>query len=111
VVKSVQAAVALCSVGLPQLSLPVEFRPVFDETDLVNLPNHQIYLKLLIDGRPSKPFSAVTLPPQAEKTQHRDEILALSRTRYAKPRKIAEQEIMFSSRPQTQIATPQKRLM
>jgi type IV secretory pathway TraG/TraD family ATPase VirD4 len=39
-----------------------EFSGVFDETDLVQLPNHRIYLKLMIDGVPSLPFSAVTLP-------------------------------------------------
>ena len=31
--------------------LAKEFYPVFSERDLVNLPNHHIYLKLLIDGR------------------------------------------------------------
>ena len=39
-----------------------EFNEVFDETDLLQLPNHHIYLKLMIDGMPSVPFSAVTLP-------------------------------------------------
>jgi type IV secretory pathway TraG/TraD family ATPase VirD4 len=39
-----------------------EFQGVFDEMDLVQLPNHRIYLKLLIDGMPSLPFSALTLP-------------------------------------------------
>jgi len=38
-----------------------EFEPVFGVTDLLNLPNHHIYLKLMIDGAPSKPFSATTL--------------------------------------------------
>jgi hypothetical protein len=40
-----------------------EFYPVFRARDLVNLPNHPIYLKLMIDGVVSKPFSAVTLSP------------------------------------------------
>lgn len=40
-----------------------EFQPVFSEQDLINLPNHSIYLKLMIDGAPSRPFSADTLPP------------------------------------------------
>jgi hypothetical protein len=40
-----------------------EFAPQFSSTDLVNLPNYHIYLKLMIDGRVSSPFSAVTLPP------------------------------------------------
>ena len=39
-----------------------EFEPVFAPVDLLNLPNHHIYLKLMIDGMPSKPFSATTLP-------------------------------------------------
>jgi len=40
-----------------------EYEPVFAPQDLVNLPNHDIYLKLMIDGSPSKPFSATTLHP------------------------------------------------
>lgn len=40
-----------------------EFEPVFDRIDLLNLPNRDIYLKLMIDGTPSKPFSATTLHP------------------------------------------------
>lgn len=35
-----------------------EFSPVFTETDMVNLPNYHFYLKLMIDGTPSKSFSA-----------------------------------------------------
>jgi hypothetical protein len=34
---------------------------MFDELNLLQLPNYSIYLKLMIDGRPSSPFSAVTL--------------------------------------------------
>lgn len=40
-----------------------EFAPEFSSTDLINLPNYHIYLKLMIDGRVSIPFSALTLPP------------------------------------------------
>ena len=39
-------------------NLAKEFQPKFDVEDLLNLPNHDIYLKLMIDGTPSKPFSA-----------------------------------------------------
>jgi hypothetical protein len=38
-----------------------EFQPLFDELDLTQLDNHQIYLKLMIDGSPSLPFSARTI--------------------------------------------------
>ena len=40
-----------------------EFHPVFEADDLINLPNYHIYLKLMIDGVVSRPFSAVTLGP------------------------------------------------
>jgi type IV secretory pathway TraG/TraD family ATPase VirD4 len=40
-----------------------EFQPKFEELDLLQLPNYRIYLKLMIDGTPSKPFSATTLAP------------------------------------------------
>ena len=38
-----------------------ELSPVFDPDDLVSLPNYHIYLRLMIDGEPSKPFSAETV--------------------------------------------------
>ena len=40
-----------------------EFQPIFGVKDLVNLPNRNFYLTLMIDGTPSQPFSAETLPP------------------------------------------------
>ena len=38
-----------------------EFAPVFNGTDVLTLANYHIYLRLLIDGEPSRPFSATTL--------------------------------------------------
>ena len=40
-----------------------EFHERFGEIDLLQLPNYRIYLKLMIDGTPSTPFSAATLAP------------------------------------------------
>jgi hypothetical protein len=37
-----------------------EFYPVFEAIDLVNLPRYSMYLKLMIDGASSQPFSART---------------------------------------------------
>jgi len=42
-----------------------EYDPVFEPLDLMNLANHDIYLKLMIDGTPSNPFSATTLHPDS----------------------------------------------
>jgi hypothetical protein len=44
-------------------ALAKEFQPKFEVEDLLNLPNRSIYLKLLIDGTPSRPFSAATISP------------------------------------------------
>jgi hypothetical protein len=41
-----------------------EFAPLFRMEDLVGLPNHEIYLRLMIDGAPSRPFSATTITPE-----------------------------------------------
>ncbi len=41
--------------------LAKEFQPTFDTHDLLNLPNHHIYLKLMIDGVPGGAFSANTV--------------------------------------------------
>ena len=37
-----------------------EMFPEFDVEDFINLPNYKIYLKIMIDGKPSRPFSAST---------------------------------------------------
>lgn len=46
-------------------ALAQEFAPQFKAMDFTNLPNFHIYLKLMIDGKVSSPFSAVTLPPDS----------------------------------------------
>ncbi len=75
--------------------LEKEFEPVFAINDLVNLPKHHIYLKLMIDGVTSTPFSATTLPPLAKVSDYsaRDKIIRSSRERYATDRKIIEEKI------------------
>lgn len=37
-----------------------EMYPEFDVEDFINLPNYKIYLKLMIDGKPSRSFSGKT---------------------------------------------------
>lgn len=73
--------------------LAKEFYPIFDEKDLISLPKHQIYLKLLINGTASEPFSATTLPPPNRKSYHREEIIEHSRNRYCTPRRIVEEQM------------------
>ncbi len=74
--------------------LEKEFAPQFMATDLVNLGFAQIYLKLMIDGVSSKPFSAVTLPPMPKPTKNiREQILESSRQVFARPRADVENDI------------------
>ena len=73
-----------------------EFYPVFAEADFVNLPQYHVYLKLLIDGVPSKAFSAVTLPMVEGRTGHAERVMMSSRLRYGLPADglgITEQEL------------------
>lgn len=42
--------------------LEKEFYPVFTKDDFINLPRYEMYLKLMIDGATSQPFSACSLP-------------------------------------------------
>ncbi len=75
--------------------LEQEFIPEFTVLDLVNLPNFHIYLRLMIDGITSRPFSAQTLPPMEMSTVKgsREKIISVSREKYALPRKIVEEKI------------------
>ena len=45
--------------------LEQEFQERFDQIDLTQLGNYRIYLKLMIDGQPTRPFSATTVPQQS----------------------------------------------
>jgi type IV secretory pathway TraG/TraD family ATPase VirD4 len=84
-----------------------EFHPIFSETDLVNLANHHVYLKLMIDGVTSKPFSATTLHPPERGISHKEELIKLSRKRYGRPRKEVEKEIIFKDDIKTNSKTTQ----
>lgn len=74
--------------------LEKEFAPTFTIEDLVNLGSFQVYLKLMIDGVSSQPFSAVTLPPIPKpETSYVKEITENSRKVYASPKLVVEKRI------------------
>lgn len=82
--------------------LEKEFMPTFTAEDLVNLGFVQIYLKLMIDGVTSPPFSATTMPPiKKPEVMYRDEIIENSRKVFARPREIVEHEIAEWHKPIT----------
>jgi len=79
-----------------------EFTPTFTEEDIVNLPKYEMYLKLMIDGIASDPFSARGLPPlpEEEKTNNVEKVINITRERYAKPKTVVEEKIMRWHEPE-----------
>jgi type IV secretory pathway TraG/TraD family ATPase VirD4 len=75
--------------------LAKEFYPVFDEYDLCNLPNYHIYLKLMIEGKTSAPFSAVTQVPVVNTPSNKAKIIKLSRKKYGRARDEISRDILF----------------
>lgn len=75
--------------------LEKEFSPEFTAEDLVNLTKYNIYLKLMIDGMASHPFSAITLsPPEPLEQSNRDKIIGASRERYGVKKELVEEKII-----------------
>ena len=75
--------------------LEQEFTPEFLQNDLIRLPNYNVYLKLMIDGITSRPFSAKTIAPAPVATddKKREEIIKISRSKYAHAVNAVEEEI------------------
>ncbi|MDQ3245192.1 MAG: type IV secretion system DNA-binding domain-containing protein [bacterium] len=75
--------------------LEKEFAPEFVPEDIVNLPNFKIYLKLMIDGITSRPFSAKTLAPMVKGGDKiiEEEVIQSSRKLYCRTKEEVEREI------------------
>jgi hypothetical protein len=75
--------------------LASEFLPSFDEHDLEQEQNHHIYIKLMIDGKRSLPFSAETFPPlpRTGDEANKNTIIQVSHERFASRREKIESKI------------------
>jgi len=75
--------------------LEKEFKPEILASDMVNLAKYHVYVKLMVDGVTTRPFSAVSLPlfPKPE-VSHKEKIIRVSRERYGSPRRKVEEKIM-----------------
>lgn len=71
-----------------------EFEPIFTANDIINLPKFHVYLKLMINGVASQPFSAMGLPPIGNPTGNLEKVIRISRERYALPRAEIEEKIL-----------------
>jgi DNA-directed RNA polymerase subunit RPC12/RpoP len=74
--------------------METEFSPGITPEDLVNLPKFQMYLKLMVDGVATAPFSANTLPPISKRMDSTERVVKVSRERYAEPRQIIEEKVL-----------------
>lgn len=66
------------------------------EEDILGLPKYQSYMRLMIDGLTSRPFSVATLPPPnfSQDKGRIEKIRSHSRERYAVARSIVEEKII-----------------
>jgi hypothetical protein len=74
--------------------LEKQFEPVFGANDIMNIDNRNAYLRLLIHGRPEKPFNIETLPPAKGDLAVAEELKALSYERFGRDRAEVEAEVM-----------------
>ena len=70
--------------------LAKEFYPIFKADDFINLPKYSMYIKLMIDGATSKPFSAMTMPLKKCTISYKDAIISQSKAIYGKKRNEIE---------------------
>jgi hypothetical protein len=70
-----------------------QFEPVFTANDLMNIDNRNAYLKMLVDGRPEKPFNIETLPPTQKNPEVVENLKQLSYLTYGRDRNEVEEEI------------------
>ncbi|MEK7606554.1 MAG: type IV secretory system conjugative DNA transfer family protein [Patescibacteria group bacterium] len=73
--------------------LEKQFAPVFDANDLMNIDNRNAIVKMLINGRPERPFTVETIKPEAGDRARIEELKALSYDRYGRPRADVERDI------------------
>ncbi len=59
-----------------------QFEPTFTVNDLINIDNRNAYVRLLVNGEPTKPFNIKTLPPIAGNPELGNKIKELSRVKY-----------------------------
>lgn len=79
-----------------------EFAPFFLLEDIVSLSQRQIYLRLMIDGVGSQPFSAITLPPiPCPEPSFKNQVVDSSRMKYARNKDEVSQHIREWHEPVT----------
>lgn len=71
-----------------------QFTPTFSANDLINLDNYNCYVRLLINGLTTDPFSMKTYAPGPYTKDSVERIKELSRMKYGRPKEEIEMEIL-----------------
>ena len=75
-------------------SLENQFVPTFSARDLMNMDNLNAYLRLLVNGKPAKPFNIfVPFPPKGDEEQI-EKLKEMSYIKYGAPREEVEKLIL-----------------
>jgi hypothetical protein len=77
--------------------LQKQVEPVFDANDLMNVDNHNCFVKLLIASQVASPFNMKTYPPTAGSKEIAEAIKELSKLKYGRNRDIVNEEILKKS--------------
>jgi hypothetical protein len=77
--------------------LQKQFEPTFDANDLMNVDNHNCFMKLLIANQVATPFNMKTYPPTKGSKEIAEAIKELSKLKYGRNRDIVNEEIMKKS--------------
>ena len=75
--------------------LEKQFTPTFSASDLMSIDNLNAYLRLLVKGKPAKPFNIqISFPPPTGDKEQIEKIKEMSYLKYGKPREEVEELIM-----------------
>lgn len=75
-------------------ALAKRYRPAFDTSDLLRVPNYNTVVRTLIGGVPTNPFSMATLPPLGTPNEQLAAALKqLSGAKYGRPKSVVEKEL------------------
>lgn len=74
--------------------LEKQFTPTFSSSDLMNIDNRNAYLRLLVNGKPAKPFNIFVPPPPKGNVEQVEKLKNMSYLKYGKPREDVEDMIL-----------------
>lgn len=75
-------------------ALKSHFVPTFEPNDLMNIDNRNAYLRLLVNGKPAKPFNIEVPPPPQGNLEQIEKLKEMSYLKYGKPRAEVEKLIL-----------------